>query len=27
VMVVHPTGSPAADAFLICECQLAEGAL
>ncbi len=24
VMVVHPTGSPAADAFLICECQLAE---
>lgn len=21
VMVVHPTGSPARDAFLICECQ------
>ncbi len=24
VMVVHPTGSPATDALLICECQLAE---
>lgn len=24
VMVVHPSGSPAADAFLICECQIAE---
>lgn len=24
VMVVHPTGSPASDAFLICECQLVE---
>ncbi|MDF3606125.1 hypothetical protein PE067_08285 [Paracoccus sp. DMF-8] len=22
VMVVHPTGSPAADAFYICECQI-----
>lgn len=24
VMVVHPTGSPASDAFQICECQIAE---
>lgn len=24
VMVVHPTGSPAVDAFLICECQIEE---
>lgn len=25
VMVVHPTGSPAEDAYLICECQEADG--
>ncbi|SEI10076.1 head-tail joining protein [Paracoccus alkenifer] len=24
IMVVHPTGSPAPDAFFICECQLVE---
>jgi len=26
VMAVHPASSPAADAFILCECQLVEGA-